>query len=256
MVWKKILLYSELLELLQNLRTGHRLLPPASPSLFLCSAARCPSPAFPPAASCPLAAVPAPPGPSSPARRSPAPDGSSSHGHVAPLPARVPLFGFGTCPVNFFLLFPHAHPHSCSFSFSARLLHRSSSVHHRQPPPPLLLSNFVLHQHRRILLPLPDPPFFLLPCARSPEHRASDFTPRRRPVSSRTEVPPLLPRQEHHQHHISTPKLLDQFPFTFLHSGRQNTVAALGKLPRRLYPLWNCRLRASLLRFQPPPSPQ
>jgi hypothetical protein len=41
-VWKKILLYSVLLELLQNLRTGPRLLPPASPSLFLCR--RCPPP--------------------------------------------------------------------------------------------------------------------------------------------------------------------------------------------------------------------
>jgi hypothetical protein len=79
--------------------------------------------------------------------------------------------------------------------------------------PPLLLSNFVLHQHRRISLPLPDPLFFLLPCTRSPEHRAGDLTLRRRSNSSQTEVPPLLlPRQEHHQHHISTPKLPDQFP--------------------------------------------
>jgi hypothetical protein len=63
MVWKKILLYSELLEVFQNLRTGPHLLPPASPSLFLCSAACCPSPVFPPATSCPLTALPAPPGP-------------------------------------------------------------------------------------------------------------------------------------------------------------------------------------------------
>jgi hypothetical protein len=33
-VWKKILLYSELLKLLQNLRTGPHLLPPASPLYF------------------------------------------------------------------------------------------------------------------------------------------------------------------------------------------------------------------------------
>jgi hypothetical protein len=31
------------------------------------------------------------------------------------------------------------------------------------------------------------------------------------------------------------PKLPDQFPFTFLHSGRWNTTAALETLPRRLY---------------------
>jgi hypothetical protein len=56
--------------------------------------------------------------------------------------------------VTFFLvLFPRAHPHSCSFSFSARLFCRSSSVHRPQPPLLLLLSNFVLHQHHRILLP-------------------------------------------------------------------------------------------------------
>jgi hypothetical protein len=60
-VWNKILCYSKLLELLQNLRTGPRLLPPAFPSLFLCSAAHRPSPAFSPAASCPLATLPTPP---------------------------------------------------------------------------------------------------------------------------------------------------------------------------------------------------
>jgi hypothetical protein len=62
-VWKEILLYTELLELLQNLLTGPCLLPPASPSMFLCSAAHHPSLAFSPAASCPLAALPAPRGP-------------------------------------------------------------------------------------------------------------------------------------------------------------------------------------------------
>jgi hypothetical protein len=62
-VWKEILLYSEFLELLKNLRTGPRLLPRASPSLFLCSAAHRPSSAFYPAASCPFTALPAPPGP-------------------------------------------------------------------------------------------------------------------------------------------------------------------------------------------------
>jgi hypothetical protein len=108
-------------------------------------------------------------------------------------PARATLFSFGTRPVNFsLLLFPRAHPHSCSFSFSARLPHQSSSVHRRQPPPPLLLSNFMLRQHRRISLPLPNPLFFLLLRARSPERHAGDLTPRRRPISSRTEVPPLL----------------------------------------------------------------
>jgi hypothetical protein len=71
----------------------------------------------------------------------------------------------------------------------------------------------VLHQHRCISLPLPDPIFFLLPRTRSPEHRAGDLTLRRRSNSSRTKVPPLLLlRQEHHQHHICTPKLPDQFP--------------------------------------------
>jgi hypothetical protein len=172
-------------------------------------------------------------------------------------PAHAPLFGFGTRPVNFSLLLcPRAHPHCSSFSFSARLPRRSSSVHRRQTPPPLLLSNFVLHHHRRISLPLPDSLFFLLPRARSPERRAGDLTPRRRPVSSRIEVPSLLlPRQKHHQHHISTPKLPDRFPFAFLHSGCRNTTAALGTSPRRLCPLLNRRLRASLLRFQPPPSP-
>jgi hypothetical protein len=70
--------------------------------------------------------------------------------------------------------------------------------------------------------------------ARSPERHAGSLTPRRRPVSSLTEVPSfLLPRQEHHQHHISTPKLPDQFPFAFLHSGRRNTAAVLGTSPRR-----------------------
>jgi hypothetical protein len=71
----------------------------------------------------------------------------------------------------------------------------------------------VLHQHRNVSLPLPDPLFFLLSHTHSPEHRAGNFTLRRRSNSSRTEVPPLLLlRQEHHQHHISTPKLPDQFP--------------------------------------------
>jgi hypothetical protein len=250
-VCKKILLYSELLEVLQNLRTGPHLLPPASRSLFVCSAARRPSPAFSPScrlldrrssyATWPPARPPAArPTALTPTRTNalrrypPEPPRAPSTASSSLLPARVPLFGFGTRPVNFsLLLFPRAHPHSCSFSFSARLLHRSSSVHHRQPPPPLLLSNFMLHQHRHISLPLPDPLFFLLPHACSPERHAGDLTPRRGPISSRTKVPPLLlPRQE--QHHISTLKLPDQFPFTFLHSGRRNTAATLGTSPRRL----------------------
>jgi hypothetical protein len=71
----------------------------------------------------------------------------------------------------------------------------------------------MLHQHRRISLPLPDPLFVLLLRTRSPERCADDLTLRRRSNSSRTKVPPLLlPHQEHHQHHISTPKLPDQFP--------------------------------------------
>jgi hypothetical protein len=70
----------------------------------------------------------------------------------------------------------------------------------------------VLHQHRRVSLPLPDPPFFLFPRTRSPGCHAGDLTLRRRANSSRTEVPPLiLLRQEHHQHYISTPKLPGQF---------------------------------------------
>jgi hypothetical protein len=53
--------------------------------------------------------------------------------------------------------------------------------------------------------------------------------------SSRTKVPPLLlPRQEHHQHHISMSKLPNQFPFAFLHSSRRTTVTALGSSLRRL----------------------
>jgi hypothetical protein len=62
-VWQKILFFSELLELLQNLQTGPHLLPPASPSLFLCSAAHRPSPAFSLATSYPFATLPVPPGP-------------------------------------------------------------------------------------------------------------------------------------------------------------------------------------------------
>jgi hypothetical protein len=46
---------------LQNLRIGPRLLPPASPSLFLYNAAHCPLPAFSLAASCPFAVLPLPP---------------------------------------------------------------------------------------------------------------------------------------------------------------------------------------------------
>jgi hypothetical protein len=120
--------------------------------------------------------------------------------------AHMPLFSLGMRPVNFsFLLSPHAHPHSSSLL--------RSSVHGRQSSPSLLLSNFVLHQHRRVSLPLPDPLFFLLSCMRSPEHRAGHFTRRRHSNSNRTEVPPLLlPRQEHHQHHICTPNLPNQFP--------------------------------------------
>jgi hypothetical protein len=71
----------------------------------------------------------------------------------------------------------------------------------------------MLHQHRRVSLPLPESLFFLLPRTRNPEHRTGNLTLPRRSNSSRTEVPPLLlPRQEHHQHYISTPKLSDQFP--------------------------------------------
>jgi hypothetical protein len=71
----------------------------------------------------------------------------------------------------------------------------------------------MLHQHRRISLPLPDLLFFLLPHTRSPEHRTGDLTLRRHSISSRTEDPPLLLlRQEHHQHHISMPKPPDQIP--------------------------------------------
>jgi hypothetical protein len=112
----------------------------------------------------------------------------------------------------------------------------------------------VLHQHRRISLPLPDPLFFLLPRARSLERRTGDLTPRRCPVSSRTEVPPLpLPRQEHHQHHISMSKLPDQFPFAFLHSDRRNTIAALRTSPRRLC---SSRTAASELPFYDSNYPQ
>jgi hypothetical protein len=97
--------------------------------------------------------------------------------------------------------------------FPARLLRPSSSIHRRQSSPPLILSNFVLHQHRRVSLPLPDPLFLLLPRTRNQEHCASDLTLRRRANSSRIEVPSLLLlRQEHHQHYIYTPKLPDQFP--------------------------------------------
>jgi hypothetical protein len=178
-VWKKILLYSELLELFQNLRTGPHLLPPASPSLFLCSAAHRPSLAFPPAASCPLAALPAPPGHSSSARRSPNPAGSSSHGRVALLPARAttcpvdrqqllaarpraPLFGFETRLVNFsLLLFPRAHPHSCS------LLGSTTSPEHLCPPPSAASAAPPLQFHAP-----PAPPHLT-----TPEHRTGDLTP-------------------------------------------------------------------------------
>jgi hypothetical protein len=145
-------------------------------------------------------------------RRPPKPPRAPSTASSCLPPARVPLFSSGTCPVNFFfLLFPHAH--RIPILLPARLLRRSSTIHRRQPSPPLLLSNFMLHQHRHVSLPLPDPLFFLLSRTRSPEHRAGDLTLRRRSNSSQTEVPPLLlPRQEHHRHHISTPKLPDQFP--------------------------------------------
>jgi hypothetical protein len=88
-VWKKILYFSELLKLLQNLRTDPHLLPPTFPSLFLCSTAHRPSPAFSLAASCPFVALPTPPGPSSPDRRLNDPAGSSSRRRVAPVPARA-----------------------------------------------------------------------------------------------------------------------------------------------------------------------
>jgi hypothetical protein len=90
-VWKKILLYSELFELLQNLRIGPHLLPPASrPPLCFFTA---PPAAYhqhflrPPATPSPLFLRHL--APSSPAHRSPNPTGSSSRGHVAPLPARA-----------------------------------------------------------------------------------------------------------------------------------------------------------------------
>jgi hypothetical protein len=72
----------------------------------------------------------------------------------------------------------------------------------------------MLHQHRRVSLPLPDPLFFLFPRTRSPERHAGDLTLRRRSNSSRTEVPPLfLHRQEHHQHYISSRRsTLTNFP--------------------------------------------
>jgi hypothetical protein len=49
-------------------------------------------------------------------------------------------------------------------------------VHRHQLSPPLLLSNFVLHQHRRVSLSLPDPLLFLHPRTRSPEHCVGDLT--------------------------------------------------------------------------------
>jgi hypothetical protein len=152
-------------------------------------------------------------------------------------PARAPLFGFGTRPVNFsLLLFPHAHPHSCSFSSPLDYLAGaplSTAVSRlRCSSSPISCSTSTAASHCSFMT-----------CSssssrtRSPERSAGDLTPRRHPVSSRTEVPSLLlPRQEHHQHHISILKLPDQFPFTFLHSGHRNTVAALGTSPRRLCP--------------------
>jgi hypothetical protein len=62
-VWKKILLYSELLELLQNLRTGPHLLPPASPLCFSAAPPTAHRRRFPRPLAAPFAALPAPPGP-------------------------------------------------------------------------------------------------------------------------------------------------------------------------------------------------
>jgi hypothetical protein len=146
------------------------------------------------------------------------------------LPARTPLFGFGTRLVNFsLLLFPRAHPYSFFLLHSTTLSTVVSRLCGSSLPISCSTSTAASHC-----------PFLTRSSscsrARSPEHCAGDLTPHRCPVSSRTEVPPLLPRQEHHQHHISTPKLPDQFHFAFLRSGRRNTAAALGTSPRRLCP--------------------
>jgi hypothetical protein len=154
--------------------------------------------------------------PNYPARGSPNPAGSSSLKHVTPLPARATTraidhqqllaayprtsFWLSNAPSE---LLPFSIP-SRAPAFLIFFLLRSTTSPELLCPPlsaasALLVSNFVLHQHRHISLPLLDPLFFLLPCVRSPERRTGDLTPRRRPVSSQTEVPPLLlPLQEHH----------------------------------------------------------
>jgi hypothetical protein len=110
--------------------------------------------------------------------------------------------------------------------------------------------------------------------ARSLERCASDLTLCRRSNSSRTKVPPLLlPRQEHHQHHISTPKLPNQFPSPSCtpvtgtpsppseprHAGSVSSRTAASKLPfynsnhsQVRYELLNFFLHLSLAAGEPP----
>jgi hypothetical protein len=249
-VWKKILPYNELLELLQNLRTRPCLLPPAFPSLFLCSAASRKPSAFPPAASCSLTAFPAPPCPylACPPLAQPRwlllawtrhtaarlsrharhrPPAAACHppaclflalerpSELLPssIPLHAPAFLFFS-PLDYFAGAP--------LSTAVNRLHRSSS--------PTSCSTSTAASHCPFLTRSSSSSR-----ARSLERRAGDLSPHHRPISSRTEVPPLLlPRQEHHQHHISMPKLPNQFPFAFLHSGRQNTAAALRTSLHRL----------------------